>query len=75
MTEWKPVPKKGLVYLKDLPVGSKCEVNGLTVMLVDKGINCDVVILSKINNEWYNMHESYYSGKHTWSNKTEVKPL
>lgn len=75
MTEWKAVPKKGLVHLHTLDIGNKFEVNGLTAMLVNKGINCDVVILEKSDCEWHRNYESYYSGKQTWASKTEVKPL
>ena len=73
--EWKVVPKKGLVHLQTLDIGNKFKVKVLTATLVSKGINCDVVILEKTDCEWHREHESYYSGKHTWSSKTEVKPL
>ena len=63
-------PSKGMMYLKDLPVGKMFETKlGTRGVLIECNVNAQVVILSvNINKE----DTSYYLGKKIIGAETEV---
>jgi hypothetical protein len=67
--EWKP--PKGLVYLKNVPVGELVEVNKQTAIIIEHTEVSTVVHCIESKSE----DKQFYLGRHRWSNTTEVKTL
>lgn len=65
----------GKTYLKKLKPGSRFKLDGLQGILLNVGINAEVLIVDIPNNQWHIDNESYYRGRHTWSAKTLVEEL
>ena len=62
------------VELRTLKPGTrfKCS-SGTEGVLLEVGINAEVMVYSLPDFEHYNENESYYKGKHTWSAGTLVE--
>ena len=67
------MPKK--VELRTLKQGSMFDQDGKTGILLNVGINVDVLITNLPKTRYYLENESYYKGKHVWSAGTLVTAL
>lgn len=67
---WNFKPSKGMIYLKDLPVGKMFETKlGTRGVLIECNVNAQVVILSvNVNKE----DTPYYLGKKLIGGETEI---
>ncbi len=63
------------VELKTLKPGTMFDQDGKTGILLEIGINADVLITGLPNTKYYTENESYYKGKHVWSAGTKVTAL
>lgn len=66
---WKP--SKGLLYIKDVPVGELVKVNKQTAIIVEHTEVSTVVHCVEYESE----DKQFYLGRHRWANATEVKTL
>jgi len=67
--DWKP--SKGLLYIKDVPVGELVKVNKQTAIIVEHTEVSTVVHCVEYESE----DKQFYLGRHRWANTTEVKTL
>ena len=61
------------VELRTLKPGTRFNKGGTEGVLLEVGINAEVMVYSLPDVEHYNENESYYKGKHTWSAGTLVE--
>lgn len=68
--KWKHL--KGYKYLKDIQIGNLIQLNNGTkaVLLSITPSSAQVIVISSPNK-----NGDYYTGKHLWSLKTEVKEI
>ena len=65
----------GKTYLNKLKPGSRFILHGLQGILLNVGINAEVLITEIPDDAWHRSNESYYKGRQTWAAKTLVEEL